>query len=262
MAWTTIVGLILGFGAMMVSNILEGGSPASLINAPAAVIVFGGTIGVSFVAFPPRTVLGLPKTIMQIFKHKLPDPGKMISLMVELADKARRQGLLSLEEEESKLSDPFLRKGLQLVVDGTDAETVRELLNTEITRMSQRHASAYSILEAMGGYAPTMGIIGTVQGLVAVLSHAEDPSEMAASIATAFLATLYGVATANLLWLPLASKLKQANEEEVLMRHIIAEGVLAIQEGDNPRVVRTKLESSLPPKERGKETGEKKGEEE
>jgi len=259
MAWTTIVGLILGFGAMMVSNILEGGSPASLINLPGAVIVFGGTIGVAFVAFPPRTVLGLPRTIMQIFKHKLPDPVQLISLIVELADKARRQGLLSLEE--GKINDPFLRKGLQLVVDGTDAETVRQLLDVEIERMSQRHASAYAILEAMGGYAPTMGIIGTVMGLVSVLSHAEDPSEMAASIATAFLATLYGVATANLLWLPLGSKLKQADHEEVLIRHIIAEGVLAIQGGDNPRVVRTKLESSLPPKERGKETGEKKGEE-
>ncbi|MEM2143614.1 MAG: motility-associated protein, partial [Candidatus Thorarchaeota archaeon] len=120
MAWTTIVGLILGFGAMMVSNILEGGSPASLINLPGAVIVFGGTIGVAFVAFPPRTILGLPKTIMQIFKHKLPDPVQLISLIVELADKARRQGLLSLEEEEGKINDPFLRKGLQLVVDGTD----------------------------------------------------------------------------------------------------------------------------------------------
>ena len=259
MAWTTIVGLVLGFGSMMLSDILEGGNPASLISMPAMVMVFGGTIGVAFTAFPPRTILGLPKTIMMIFKFKPPSPTALINLIVDLADKARRQGLLSLEEEAGKLSDPFLKKGLQLVVDGTDPETVRHLMDTEIERMSERHISAYSILSAMGGYAPTMGIIGTVMGLVAVLSHAEDPTEMAASIASAFLATLYGVATANLLWLPLGSKLKQADEEEVLIRNIIAEGVLAIQDGDNPRVVRTKLESSLPPKERGKEAEGAKG---
>jgi chemotaxis protein MotA len=256
MAWTTLVGLILGFGALLVSNLLEGGSPARLINVPAAVIVFGGTIGTAFIAFPPSTVLGMPKTIMQIFKHKLPNTAQLISLLVELADKARRQGLLSLEEEEQKLTDPFMKKGLQLVVDGTDPETVRHLLETETMRMAERHFRASAILEAMGGYAPTMGIIGTVMGLVNVLSHAEDPSEMAASIATAFLATFYGVATANLLWLPLASKLKEANQEEVLVRHIMADGILAIQAGDNPRVVRTKLESSLPPKERGREVKE------
>jgi chemotaxis protein MotA len=253
MAWTTLLGLLLGFGAVLVSNMIEGGTPASLINAPGAVIVFGGTFGIAFLAFPPHITLGLPKTIMQIFRHKLESPTKVIELLVELADKARRQGLLALEEEEGRIKDPFLKKAIQLVVDGTDPEVVRHLLTTETARMTERHHAGTAILEAMGGYAPTMGIIGTVMGLVNVLSKlGEDPSHLGESIATAFLATFYGVSSANLLWLPLGSKLRRADEEEVLLRQIMTEGVLAIQAGDNPRIVRSKLEAFLAPKARAR----------
>jgi chemotaxis protein MotA len=253
MAWTTLIGLLIGFGAMLLSTTLEGGSPAGLLNTPAAVMVFGGTIGCALISFPPHITLGLPKMIMRIFQQKLPDANKTINLLVDMADKARRQGLLSLEEEGAKLNDPFLKMGLQLVVDGIAPETVRQLLEIDTEQMAERHAASYQMLTALGGYAPTMGIIGTVMGLVSVLGKlGNDPAGLGESIASAFIATLYGVATANLLWLPLGNKLKAANEEEVLLRTIMSEGILAIGAGDNPRVVRTKLESFLPPRARGK----------
>jgi chemotaxis protein MotA len=250
MAWSTAAGLILAFACLIISNLLEHGNPLALLNAPAAVIVFGGTLGSALVSFPPERTLSLPKTIMTLFKGKMPAHADLIKLLVELADKARRQGLLALEEEEARLTEPFMRKGVQLVVDGVDPSVVRELLEIDSEHMSERHASNYALLAAMGGYAPTMGMIGTVMGLVNVLGSMEDPSKLAAAIATAFLATFYGVATANLIWLPLSSKLKQASAEEMLMRSIITEGVLAIQSGDNPRIVSTRLESYLSPKHR------------
>jgi chemotaxis protein MotA len=253
MGWSTAVGLILAFVFLITSNLMEKGNPLALLNGPGAVIVFGGTFATALVSFPPGRTLGVFKTIGQIFKQKLPEAGELISTLVELADKARRQGLLSLEEEGKKLSDPYLRMGLQLVVDGTDPEVVRTLLEIDTERMQERHASSYGVLAAMGGYAPTMGIIGTVMGLVNVLGSMADPEKLAGSIATAFLATFYGVGSANLMWLPLGKKLQQADEEEALIRGIMAEGILAIQAGDNPRVVRTKLEAFLSPKFRAKE---------
>jgi chemotaxis protein MotA len=253
MGWSTLVGLLLAFAALLASNLMEHGNPLALLNGPGAVIVFGGTIGSALVSFPPQRTLGLPSAIGQIFKQKLPDHREVIAQIVELADKARRQGLLSLEEEANKLSDNFMRQGLQLVVDGIDPDVVRSLLEVETERTSERHAGSYGVLAAMGGYAPTMGIIGTVMGLVNVLGNMEDPSKLAGSIATAFLATFYGVGSANLVWLPLASKLKQVDEEEALVRSIMTEGILSIQAGDNPRVVRTKLEAFLSVKDRTKD---------
>ena len=256
MGWSTLVGLLLVFAALIVSNLMEKGNPLALLNGPGAVIVFGGTIGAALISFPPQRTLGLPSAVAQIFKQKLPSQNEVINRLVDLADKARRQGLLALEEEAKKLTDPFLHQGLQLVIDGTDPEVVRDLLEIEQEHAAERHAESYGVLQAMGGYAPTMGIIGTVMGLVNVLGNMEDPSHLAGAIATAFLATFYGVASANMVWLPLASKLKQVDQQEALLRHVMSEGILAIQAGDNPRIVRTKLEAFLSPKQRQVEEGE------
>jgi chemotaxis protein MotA len=253
MAWSTVAGLALAFAALLASILIEHGNPLGMLNASGAVIVFGGTIGSALVSFPPQRTLSLPAALGQIFKSKLPSLEMTIDLLVDMADKARRQGLLSLEEAAAKLDDPFLREGLQLVVDGTDPEVVRNLLEIETDRTAERHASSFGVLQAMGGYSPTMGIIGTVMGLVNVLGHMEDPSKLAGSIATAFLATFYGVGTANLVWLPLASKLRQLDEQEALVRGLMTVGILAIQAGENPRVVRTKLEAFLSPKNRKKD---------
>lgn len=165
--------------------------------------------------------------------------------MVEMARRARRGGVLSLEEEAQAINDPFLKKGILLVVDGTDPELVRNVLDIDLAMTEKRHSSNYSALEAMGGYAPTMGIIGTVMGLVNVLAHLEDPSKLGSAIAVAFIATFYGVASANLLWLPLASKLKKRSEDEMVLRQMMLTGILSIQAGDSPRVVEDKLKSFL-----------------
>lgn len=246
---STLPGLVIGLGALLLSILLEGGNPATLLNVPAAVLVFGGTLGAAMMSFPFGTVIGLPKYLLRAFLDRPQQPTALIETFAGLADRARREGLLALEQEAESL-DPFARTGIQLVVDGRDSADVRAMLESDIGAMEQRHKRAFSLIEAMGGYAPTMGIIGTVMGLVNVLQKLEDPSELGRSIAVAFIATLYGVASANVLWLPLASKLKHKSGEEVWVRELMIDGVLSVQAGDNPRVVREKLEAQLPPKQR------------
>lgn len=246
---TTLPGLLLGIGALLVSVILEGGELVALLNVPAAVLVFGGTIGAAMGSFPFTSVLALPKALVRAFLDHRLDAHGVVETFVKLADKARREGLLALEQEADKL-DAFGRKGVLLVVDGSDPALVREVLETEIDAMQRRHRAGYGLLEAMGGYAPTMGIIGTVMGLVNVLSRLEDPAELGHSIAVAFIATLYGVASANMLWLPLGTKLKHKSAEEAWLRELMVEGILAVQAGNNPRMVREKLEAQLSPTRR------------
>jgi chemotaxis protein MotA len=255
---STALGLVLGFGSLIISIFLEGGTPMALVNGSAAVIVLGGTFGAILIARPLNRVLSLPSLIAQSFQSYSGNPQSLIDLFVRLADQARREGLLSLEEETGKIEDDFIRKGVMLVVDGVDPALVRDILETDSHLVSQRHKEGYSMLEAMGGFAPTMGIIGTVMGLVNVLSHLSDPENLGHSIAVAFVATLYGIATANLLWLPIGNKLKQKSEAEMLAREVATEGILAVQAGENPRIVREKLESFLAPKSRGQSqpTGE------
>ena len=240
-------GLALAVVAILLSVILEGGSPAALLNVPAAVLVFGATIGVSMMSFPFEAIMGLPKFLPQAFFDKLPNPADTVEVFVKLADKARREGLLALEQETEGL-DPFIKKGVMMVVDGSDPSLVREVLEGEISATEQRHKNGIGLMEAMGGFGPTMGIIGTVMGLVNVLGHLDNPDELGHSIATAFIATLYGVASANVLWLPLGNKLKNKSAQETWVRELAVEGILSVQAGDNPRVVRQKLEAQLSPR--------------
>ena len=249
---STGIGLLMGFGALIAAVLLEGGTPAALLNLPAAVIVFGGTFGATLISFPLKRFLSLPGLIAQTFQANKGDPQTLVDLFVKLADQARREGLLSLEEETAKIENAFVRKGVMLVVDGVDPAVVREILETDTHLVAARHKGGFSMLESMAGFGPTMGIIGTVMGLINVLSRLSDPEKLGESIATAFIATLYGVATANLLWLPLATKLKQKSIAEVQAREVAIEGVLSVQAGENPRIVREKLESFLAPKQRGK----------
>ena len=250
---STAIGLVLGFGALIVSVILEGGTPASLLNGPAAVIVFGGTFGATLVAFPLARFLKVPTLIAQSFQAYKGNVTGLIDLFVGLADHARREGLLSLEEEAGKIEDEFVRKGVMLVVDGVDPDTVRAILETDAEQAEARHKEGYIVFETMAGFGPTMGIIGTVMGLINVLSRLSDPENLGHSIAVAFIATLYGVASANILWNPIGAKLKAKSMTELQARELSIMGVLAVQAGENPRIVRDKLESFLPPKDRGKE---------
>ncbi len=245
-----LVGLLVSFGALGIGMILEGADLFGFIGSSPALIVFGGTMGITIVAHPLGNVRKIPKMVSVALKNPALDAEGLVSQLVDLADKARREGLLSLEEDTNSMEDPFLKKGLMLVIDGTDPEHVREILEIEIDQMEELHKSGFKLFEDAGGFAPTVGIIGTVLGLVNVLSNLSDPSSIGPAIAVAFLATLYGVGSANLYYLPLASKLKVKSEAEALFRTIGVEGIIAIQAGENPRIVEERLAGFLNPSAR------------
>jgi len=252
----TGIGLGVAFIFILGAAVVESGGISilfALINLPSAMIVFGGTIGTLLVSFPMERVTQLGKVMGVAFKQEESSERDLVNLFVKLADRARREGLLALETEAAQIEDHAIQKGVMLVVDGTDPELVREIMESDVAAMSERHEGKYAMLASAGGYAPTMGIIGTVMGLVNVLSHLDKPDELGHSIAVAFIATLYGVLSANVFWLPMGERLKQRNKEEVARRTLAVEGVLADQAGDNPRVVREKLEAFLPLALRGEE---------
>lgn len=247
---SSIIGLVVGFGMMLLAYLEEGGRLTALLTPTAAMIVFGGTIGAVLVSFSMEDIKQIPKLLKIIFNEKKYEVNELIGILCGFAEKARREGLLSLERETAGIDDEFMRQGIQLVVDGTDPALVRDILETQIDFTEQRHRVGAEIFEAAGGYSPTMGIIGTVMGLVHVLGNLSDPDKLGPSIAVAFLATLYGVAFANLCWLPFGHKLKLKSKQERFMREIALEGILSIQAGDNPSIVREKLRAFLSAKSR------------
>jgi chemotaxis protein MotA len=248
----TIIGLVLAWGAFFASVIMEGGSLAAFMNPSALVLVFGGTFGATVASFPLSELKKLPTILKIAFAGHDTDIGSVITQLVKFAERARREGLLALEEEQRNITDEFLKKGVGLAVDGTDPELVRTILETEISFLAERHEVGANIFATMGGFAPTLGVIGTVAGLVHMLSNLSDPSSMGPSIAAAFIATLMGVSSANLIFLPLANKLKSRSKHEVMGREIMMEGILSIQAGDNPRVVEEKLKAFMSPAVRDK----------
>lgn len=247
---TTILGIVFGVTCLLVAFVLEHGVLGSLVQLTAFMIVFGGTFGAVIVGHTMDELRTLPQLLRVAFKEKKYDELGLIQQLVGIADKARREGLLSLEQELPEIEDRFLQQGLQLIIDGTDPELTRSMLETELYAVEQRHKVGISMFEAAGGYAPTFGIIGTVMGLVQVLGNLDDPGSLGPSIAVAFVATLYGVGSANIMWLPLSAKLKNKSSKENMIRELILEGVLSIQAGENPTIIREKLMSFLHPRVR------------
>ncbi len=248
---STAVGLILGFTVVSVVMIMDGGSPAELFAHPSAILLtLGGSIIVSMTSFPLNVTLSLPKMLMIALMGPKMDAVASIDLIVNMADKARREGLLALEEESRQVDDAFLRKGVMLVVDGTDPDQVRSILKIEIENMKARHHQGVEFFNKAGAYAPTLGIVGTVMGLITVLQQLDEPATLGAAIAGAFLATLWGIMSANLIWLPLGSKMDTKDQAEVVYRNLLVEGLLSLQAGENPRLIREKLMAFLPPKAR------------
>ncbi|MEW6698037.1 MAG: flagellar motor protein [Bacillota bacterium] len=243
----TPVGLIFGVTCLIVGFLLEGGHVSALVAPTAFIIVIGGTVGATVVAFSTSEVLSVPNLIKTAISKKLPDITETINLIVELSEKARREGLLYLDSQLDTIEDPFLRKAMQLVVDGTDPEMVRSILETEVYASYERHQTGVHIFESAGGYAPTMGIIGTVMGLVHVLGNLSDPDSLGPAIAMAFIATLYGVASANVFWLPIGAKLKNLSKKELILREMMIEGILALQAGYNPTIIRERLNAFIKP---------------
>jgi chemotaxis protein MotA len=248
----TVGGLVLAWGALLGSVFMEGGKLGAFLNLPAFILIVGGSLGVTMVSFPLRTTTGILKVVKVAFFEKHVDLAGTIKTMVGFAEKARREGLLALESEVAKINDEFLRKGVQLAADGFDMQVTRNILETELDSVQERHQVGESFFGTLGGFAPTLGIIGTVFGLVHALGQLEDPAKMGAAIASAFIATLYGVCFANMIFLPLGNKLKLANQEELLVRQAMMEGILSIEAGDNPRITEEKLKVFLPPATRAK----------
>jgi chemotaxis protein MotA len=244
----TILGLVGAIVLVVVVMIMDGGSPLELVTHPAAIMLtMGGSLMATFITTSLKNFLLLPKLVGLAFRDKPFGEEEAIETLARMADKARREGLLALEEESKKIKDPFLQKGIMLVVDGVDPSQVKAILETQIHHMQERHAQNYGLFNAAGGFAPTFGIIGTVMGLISVLKELDNPAKLAASIAAAFLATLWGLLSSNLIYLPIGGKLRTKDAHEAAYRNLLLEGILSLQAGENPRIVREKLHAFLPP---------------
>lgn len=239
----TIIGLCLGFGAIFGGAVLEGVHLSALMAPTAALIVVGGTFGAVFVSFPLNACINGFKDVKTVFLPPKVDPEAVVKDIIGYATKARRNGLISLEQEAQNARDPFIKKGISLVVDGIDPQKLRETLEADIMAYESHKKHSVEFYEAAGGYAPTVGIIGAVLGLIHVMGNLSDTSKLGAGIATAFVATIYGLLVANIICLPMGAKLKVRLKEEVLRRVMILEGLIAIQNGENPHFIEQKLKA-------------------
>jgi chemotaxis protein MotA len=237
----TLGGIIFALGMILGGQALEGGHVGSILQLTAAMIVFGGTIGAVLVSFPLKEFLRGIKMGLGTFRQKKSDLQQILDQVVDLAGVARRDGVLALEQRLPELNDPFLKRAVGFIVDGVDATVARDALETEIMHEFEEGSVGAKVFESMGGYAPTVGILGAVLGLIHVMENLNDPSKLGGGIATAFVATVYGVGSANLLFLPIATKVKRKLAVEKERRVLIAEAALSIQAGLNPRVLREKL---------------------
>jgi chemotaxis protein MotA len=247
---SSIIGLLLALIGIGVGATMEGAPVMVVLNPAAMMIVLGGTLGATICGTSMDRVKAIPKLWMKALNAEVYDMRGRVTELVAYAEKARRDGLLALDDGLSEVEDGFMRRGLQLVVDGTDPDVVAEVLDAEVESMTRRHAGAVQPFDKAGGFAPTMGIIGTVFGLVHVLQNLDKPETLGPSISAAFIATLLGVATANIVFLPLANRLKQLSAAEKEYRMVTLEGILGIQAGDNPRVLADKLLTFIPPADR------------
>jgi len=244
----TISGLILGVGAVVLSYIMEGGHLSAVLQAPAMILVIVGTIGAATMTTSFSLLTNLPVILKIAFFSPRMDPVTTIDEIVRLAEKSRKEGLLSLEKELKAITNPFLKKAIQFAIDGLEQNVLRDLLEIEMSYISERHKAGATFFSKLGGFSPTLGIIGTVLGLVHALGTVSDASKMASSIAAAFIATLWGIVLANLLYLPISDKLRHRNEEENVLLEIIMEGVCSLATGENPRMIRAKLLGFLMPR--------------
>jgi chemotaxis protein MotA len=242
-----IVGVVAGLAIVFIVQFLDGGSAASIILIPAMLLVFGGALAAGMAGGVLKDTLGIGTLLKKAFLAKVTPPHLLVEDVVKLAERARREGLLALEDAVKTVEHPFLKRGLQLAIDGTDPEELHDILHAEVGAKKKADKAGMKLFESMGGYAPTIGIIGTVMGLVHVLENLDKPEQLGHSIAAAFVATLWGVLSANLIWLPLASRLARLSSLEVEEMELVIDGVLAIQAGSNPRLVAQKLRSLLPP---------------
>ncbi len=240
------IGIGGGFAVVILANVLEGGNPMSLLLGPPLLLVFGTTILVCLAGGTMMDAKNVVPSLKRAFTGKVDSAGAMIPEVVSLAERARREGLLSLEESLQSIDDPFLVKGVTMAIDGTDPEELRDILEAEVYAKRAEDKQSAKFFADAGAYAPTIGIIGTVMGLVHVLENLSTPDKLGPLIASSFVATLWGVMSANVIWLPISNRLKRLGQLECARMEIVIEGVAAIQAGSNPRLVADKLRSLLP----------------
>ncbi|PIQ28630.1 motility protein A [bacterium (Candidatus Blackallbacteria) CG17_big_fil_post_rev_8_21_14_2_50_48_46] len=248
---TAPIGLLIALVGIVGGRVLEGGNPLFLIQHTAFVIVFGGTVGAMIYGSRSLDILSFPKHLRKTFVKNEIHPEEVIPQLVRFAEKARREGLLSLEREVPNVQDEYLKQGLQLVADGTDPEIVKSIMTIQLEQQETRHERVIKMYESGAGYAPTIGIIGAVLGLISVMEHLHLGIEkVGPGIAVAFVATIYGLVLANILLFPMAGKLKLNSHAELHVREMILEGILSIQAGDNPRIIEERLKAFLSAEER------------
>lgn len=242
----SLIGLILGVGAILVGQSLEGGHLASLVQPTAFIIVVGGTFGAVLLQSTSHSFMQGMRMARWIFQPPLVSHDEIIKQVVNWSHTSRKEGLLALENQITRLPDPFMQKGLQLLVDGVEPERLREILEIEISTWEIELKQAAKVWDAAGGYAPTIGIIGAVMGLIHVMENLSDPSMLGSGIAIAFVATIYGVASANLIFLPMAKKLMLHIQRLVSMREMLVDGLMGIASGENPRIIESRMQGYTP----------------
>ncbi len=238
---SSVLGLVVGIGGIVAGLLLEGGRLSQVLQPTAAIIVFGGTLGAILLQFPTPVVVCAFRRLVQVFLEQNRDPRETVQQLVAFANKARKNGMISLDAELAGVSDPFLKKSLMLAVDGTEPQELRKMMQLEIENQAEHEENIPRVFESAGGFAPTIGIIGAVLGLIQVMQHLDNINQVGKGIAVAFVATVYGVGSANLFFLPSSGKLRLRIREEQVIREMTLEGVVSILEGMNPRMLETKL---------------------
>ena len=245
----TLLGIVSGFGLVIIAMSIGGGLGA-FINAPSVMIVCGGTIGATLINYPISDVLGVIKVAKNAFFSEKIKTKKIIETLIEMSKVSRREGILGLEKTLKDIKDPFFVKGMTLMIDGIEPAKLSELLDTEVEYIEERHRLGAEIFMTMGNFAPAMGMVGTLIGLVKMLMQMDDPSSIGPSMAVALITTFYGVILANLVFLPISGKLKTRSAKELAMKQLVMSGILSVQSGDNPRMLEQRLHSFVSPKER------------
>ena len=241
----TVLGIVIALAGILLGQAIEGGSVLQILQPTAGMIVFGGTLGATMIGFPMSVIKQAAADFRHVIKEEKIEPNAVIDEVIKFTNKARREGIISLEKDAAGIKDEFFRKAIMMAVDGSEPKELRQTMEVELQYMEERGEHSAKVYEAAGGYAPTIGIIGAVLGLIQVMQHLDNIEEVGKGIAVAFVATIYGVASANILFLPAAAKLKMKHRKRMIIKEMMLEGTLGILEGQNPRLIEGKLTSFL-----------------
>ncbi len=246
----SVIGLVMAVG-LIIGSIVMGTAPISaFIDIPSVMVVVGGAFAAALICFPLKNILQMPIVAIKVFLHPSPNPAKLIEQIVSLAETARRDGLLALEGRLEEVDNDFIKLGIQMAVDGSRPEVIEDIMRTEMESIATRHREGRGVMDQIGRFAPAYGMIGTLMGLIMMLSDMSDPSGIGAGMAVALITTLYGAIVSNVVFLPFAEKLGFISKQELLELEVVIRGIMAIQSGENPRLIEQKLNTFLPPKQR------------